>query len=79
MYEEQHLCMPTNETNGVLFNECSQIFLFTIFCNASAPKAMFEVQGAGAWSALCNVVRIKNVQSSTFRAHDYIAQGNLTL
>jgi len=42
--------MPTNETTGVLFNECSQIFLFysIIFSNASAPKAMFEVKGAGA-------------------------------
>jgi len=40
--------MPTNETTGILFNECSQIFLFTIFSNTSAPKAMFEVKGAGA-------------------------------
>jgi len=49
--------MPTTETTGVLFNECSRIFLFTICSNASVPKDMFQVKGAGAWGALCNAVR----------------------
>jgi len=41
---------------GVLFNECSRIFLFTICCNASVPKAMFEVKVTGAGSAPCSAV-----------------------